>query len=48
MKSGRSVSLDLKIWAAIEAFRRKNDVPDISSAVEILLEKRLKDLGELK
>jgi hypothetical protein len=38
----------LRIWAAIEAFRKRNDIKDVSSAVEALLEKKLKELGELK
>lgn len=48
MKSGKSVSLDIKIWTAIESFRKKNNISNVSSAIEALLEKKLKELGEIK
>jgi hypothetical protein len=48
MKSGKSISLNLEIWAAIESFRKKNNISNVSSAIENLLEKKLKELGELK
>ncbi len=48
MKSGKSVSLDIRIWLAIENYRQKNNLPDISSTVEHLLQKQLKDSGEFK
>lgn len=45
MKSGKSVSLDLAIWLAIENYRKKNNIRDVSAAVEALLKKALKDGG---
>lgn len=48
MKSGKSISLDLKVWMAVESFRQKSGIRDVSSAVEELLRRKLKELGELK
>lgn len=48
MKSGKSLSLDIKVWSAIESFRKKNNISNVSSAIEALLEKKLKEIGELR
>ena len=48
MKSGRSISLDLEVWLAVDKYKKKQGISDISSAVEFLLKKKLKELGELK
>ena len=41
VRSGRSVSLDSKLWVEIEKFARENDFDDISSAIEHLIKKGL-------
>ncbi len=39
MKSGKSVSLEIKYWAALEEYRKKRGLPSISSALEEILSK---------
>lgn len=45
VKSGRSVSLDIKYWQALEEYRKKHGLPSISAALEHILEKALKVKG---
>ncbi|MBI2084041.1 MAG: hypothetical protein HYT70_00265 [Candidatus Aenigmarchaeota archaeon] len=42
VRSGRSISLDSRLWVEIEKFARDNNFPDISSAVESLLKSGIK------
>ena len=39
MKSSKSISLDIKYWAAIEEYRKKRGLPSVSGALEEILEK---------
>jgi metal-responsive CopG/Arc/MetJ family transcriptional regulator len=41
VRSGRSVSLDSKLWVDIEEFAKKKGFEDISSAIEYLVKKAL-------
>ena len=41
VRSGRSISLDSRLWVEIEEFAKKNGFPDISSAIEYLIKKAL-------
>jgi metal-responsive CopG/Arc/MetJ family transcriptional regulator len=41
VKSGRSVSLDSRLWVDIEEFAKKKGFEDISSAIEYLVKKAL-------
>jgi len=43
VRSGRSISLDSRLWVEIEEFAKKNGFGDISSAVEYLIKKALGD-----
>jgi metal-responsive CopG/Arc/MetJ family transcriptional regulator len=45
VRSGRSISLDSKLWVRIEEFAKENGFEDISSAIEFLIKKAL---GEKK
>jgi len=41
VRSGRSISLDSKLWVEIEDFAKKKGFEDISSAIEYLVKKAL-------
>jgi len=41
VRSGRSISLDSKLWVDIEEFAKKKGFKDISSAIEYLVKKAL-------
>jgi len=41
VRSGRSISLDSKLWVDIEEFAKKKGFDDISSAIEYLVKKAL-------
>jgi metal-responsive CopG/Arc/MetJ family transcriptional regulator len=41
VRSGRSISLDSKLWVEIEEFAKKKGFEDISSAIEYLVKKAL-------
>jgi metal-responsive CopG/Arc/MetJ family transcriptional regulator len=41
VRSGRSISLDSKLWVDIEEFAKKRGFEDISSAIEYLVKKAL-------
>ena len=41
MKSGRSISLDLEVWLAIDKYKKKHGIKDISTAVEEIVRKKL-------
>jgi len=41
VRSGRSISLDSKLWVDIEEFAKKKGFEDISSAIEYLVKKAL-------
>jgi hypothetical protein len=39
VRSGKSVSLEIKYWQALEDYRRKKGLPSLSRALEEILEK---------
>ena len=41
VRSGRSISLDSKLWVEIEEFAKKKGFEDISSTIEYLVRKAL-------
>jgi metal-responsive CopG/Arc/MetJ family transcriptional regulator len=41
VRSGKSISLDSKLWVEIEEFAKKKGFEDISSAIEYLVKKAL-------
>jgi metal-responsive CopG/Arc/MetJ family transcriptional regulator len=41
VRSGRSISLDSRLWVEIEEFAKKKNFEDISSAIEYLVKKAL-------
>jgi metal-responsive CopG/Arc/MetJ family transcriptional regulator len=41
VRSGRSISLDSRLWVDIEEFAKKKGFEDISSAIEYLVKKAL-------
>ncbi|MFZ8829855.1 MAG: hypothetical protein ACO2OO_00145 [Candidatus Aenigmatarchaeota archaeon] len=41
IRSGRSISLDSKLWVEIEEFAKSKGFEDISSAIEYLVKKAL-------
>jgi metal-responsive CopG/Arc/MetJ family transcriptional regulator len=41
VRSGRSISLDSRLWVEIEEFAKKKGFEDISSAIEYLVKKAL-------
>ena len=41
VKSGKSVSLDSRLWVEIEEFAKRKGFEDISSAIEYLVKKAL-------
>jgi len=41
VRSGRSISLESKLWVEIEEFAKKKGFEDISSAIEYLVKKAL-------
>jgi len=43
VRSGRSISLDSRLWVEIEEFASKKGFEDISSAVEYLIKKALEE-----
>lgn len=42
MRAGRSVSLDTKVWEAVEGYMHDNGLKDVSSAVEDIARRFLK------
>lgn len=42
MRAGRSVSLDTKVWQAVEDYKNQNGFADVSAAVEDIVKKFLK------